>query len=161
MNIRHATMADLEQLAAIEAASYPAEEGASKQSIHARLTHFADHFWLLEQQGEIMAFINGMVSNHADLSDEMYDDSTMHDATGDWQMIFSVVTAPAQRGKGYAAQLLQQVIDDSRVAQRKGIVLTCKANLLDFYAKFGFLDEGVSASTHGQVQWHQMRLRFE
>lgn len=39
----------------------------------------------------------------------------------------------------------------------KGIVLTCKERLLPFYAKFGFVDEGVSASVHGNVVWHQMR----
>ena len=43
---------------------------------------------------------------------------------------------------------------------RKGLVLTCKEKLLHYYAKFGFVNEGVSASTHGGVVWYQMRLRF-
>lgn len=43
---------------------------------------------------------------------------------------------------------------------RKGIVLTCKERLIGFYAQFGFVDEGVSVSTHGDVVWHQMRLTF-
>ena len=41
-----------------------------------------------------------------------------------------------------------------------GVVLTCKDRLVHYYAKFGFADEGVSASTHGDVVWHQMRLTF-
>ena len=73
--IRHATKDDWQALSAIEAASYPAAEGASAESIFGWLAHYPDHFWLLP-----------------------------------------------------------------------------------FYAKFGFVDEGVSASVHGNALWHQMRL---
>ena len=48
----------------------------------------------------------------------------------------------------------------ANAAGRKGIVLTCKERLIGFYAQFGFVDEGVSVSTHGDVVWHQMRLTF-
>ena len=59
-----------------------------------------------------------------------------------------------------ASALLRQVKADAKAAGRKGIVLTCKDRLLGFYAQFGFVDEGISGSTHGDVVWHQMRLRF-
>ena len=39
-------------------------------------------------------------------------------------------------------------------------VLTCKEALVHYYAKFGFVNEGVSGSTHGGVVWYQMRLKF-
>lgn len=84
----------------------------------------------------------------------------MHDPAGAWQMIFSVVTAPEARHTGAASALLRQVKADAKAAGRKGIVLTCKDRLLGFYAQFGFVDEGISGSTHGDVVWHQMRLRF-
>ena len=42
----------------------------------------------------------------------------------------------------------------------KGLVLTCKDKLIHYYAKFGFVNEGVSASVHGNVTWYQMRLTF-
>ena len=107
--------------------------------------------------GEILAFVNGFVTDERDLTDEMYDHPEMHDPNGAWQMIFSVVTAPVHRGEGCARQLLTRVIADAKAEGRKGIVLTCKERLLPFYAKFGFVDEGVSASVHGNVVWHQMR----
>ena len=50
------------------------------------------------------------------------------------------------------------MILDSTIAGRKGIVLTCKERLVGFYARLGFVDEGTSASTHGNVVWRQMRL---
>ena len=90
----------------------------------------------------------------------MYDHPEMHDPEGAWQMIFSVVTTPEYRGQGYAGMLLKQVKQDARTENRKGIVLTCKDRLGHFYASFGFRDEGMSASTHGGVPWHEMRLTF-
>ena len=32
--------------------------------------------------------------------------------------------------------------------------------LIHYYAKFGFVNEGVSQSVHGNVVWYQMRLTF-
>ena len=44
---------------------------------------------------------------------------------------------------------------------RDGLVLTCKDKLVNYYAKFGFVNEGKSEnSQHGGVSWNQMRLTF-
>ena len=75
-------------------------------------------------------------------------------------MIFGVDTIPAYRRRGCAEQVLNRVIEDTRKAGRKGLVLTCKEHLVHYYAKFGFVSEGVSGSTHGGVRWYQMRLTF-
>lgn len=40
-------------------------------------------------------------------------------------------------------------IEQARKEGRKGLVLTCKKRLIHYYARFGFVDEGVSGSTHG------------
>ena len=69
-------------------------------------------------------------------------------------------TLPRCRRQGYAGLLLQRAIADARAQGRKGLVLTCKEKLLHYYARFGFVNEGVSGSTHGGVVWYQMRLRF-
>ena len=79
---------------------------------------------------------------------------------GAWQMIFGVDTIPAYRRRGCAAMLLEHVIAEARRQGRKGLVLTCKDRLVHYYAKFGFVSEGISGSTHGDVTWYQMRLTF-
>lgn len=159
--IRFANEGDLDMIAHCEAISYPLAEGASKESIRGRLKVFPQHFWLLEDdKGQLLGFINGMVTDEPDLNDEMYDNPAMHNEKGKWQMIFSVVTDSAYRGKGYAEKIMQQVIADAKAQGRKGVVLTCKERLISFYAKFGFIDEGISTSLHGGVVWHQMRLRY-
>ena len=161
MFIRHAKLSDLDALAAIEAAGYPPAEGASRESLRGRLAAWPECFWLLEEQGKVQAFVCGFVTDTPDLSDEMYDAPAMHQPGGAWQMIFSVVTTPDARGRGYASLLLRRMLEDAQSAGRKGVVLTCKERLVGFYARFGFVDEGVSASTHGGAVWHQMRCRFD
>lgn len=158
MKIGHAGPEDLERLSRMEAESYPEAEGASKESIRKRLESYPDHFWILEDDaGEIVSFVNGFATDLPNLTDEMYDSPQMHDPDGDWQMIFSVVTAPEHRGRGYAGMLLTQVLEDAKRQNRRGVVLTCKERLVPFYSKFGFLDEGISTSVHGGAVWHQMR----
>lgn len=53
-----------------------------------------------------------------------------------------------------------QAIEDARTQRRKGLVLTCKEALIHYYASFGFENEGISESVHGNVTWYQMRLTF-
>ncbi len=160
MKIRHANANDLDAIAAVEAQCFPAAEAATRASIRDRLAAFPQHFWLLEDGETLVGFVNGMATDLPDLRDEMYEDASMHDPNGAWQMIFGVDTIPAYRRQGCAGRILEQVIADTLRAGRQGLVLTCKEHLVHFYAKFGFVSEGVSGSTHGGVQWYQMRLRF-
>ena len=108
----------------------------------------------------MVGFVNGMVTDEPDLRDEMYEDAGMHNENGAWQMIFGVDTIPAYRCRGCAGKLLSHVIQEAREQGRKGLVLTCKEPLLHYYGKFGFVSEGISQSTHGNVRWYQMRLTF-
>jgi N-acetylglutamate synthase-like GNAT family acetyltransferase len=160
MNIRTATMADLSQLAEIEAICFPAAEAASLESIQARLNAFPNHFWVLEEDDHIISFVNGMVTSQPDLTDNLYENAALHTEDGQWQMIFGVDTLPDYRKKGCAGQLLRRSIFDAREQGRLGLVLTCKDRLVHYYASFGFQDEGVCSSTHGGAVWHQMRLTF-
>ena len=158
--IRHVKDDDLDRLATIEAASYPKAEAASKESIKKRMESFPECFWILEEDGVIKSFINGMATDEEDLTDIMYDDASMHKKDGKWQMIFSVVTEKSYRGKGLAKQVMNKVIEDCRARGRKGIVLTCKDGLRLFYKEFGYKDEGISQSNHGDTIWYKMRLTF-
>ena len=160
MHIRTAAMKDLAALTAIEAACFPAAEAATETDFSKRLSVYPDHFWLLEQDGEVVSFVNGMVTDEADLRDEMYADASLHDPNGAWQMIFGVNTLTQYRRQGLAEQVLRRVIADAKAQRRKGCVLTCKEPLVHYYAKLGFENEGVSESTHGGVVWYAMRLTF-
>lgn len=160
MKIRTATLADLEAITAVEAECFPAAEAATKEEFAERLTYYAEHFWLMFDEAKLIAFVDGMVTDVADLNDEMYEKAELHNPDGAWQMIFGVNTIPAYREHGHAGELIKAAIADAKAQGRKGLVLTCKEKLLHYYAKFGFVNEGVSSSTHGNVLWYQMRLTF-
>ena len=160
MHIRTAAMADLDAITAIEAACFPAAEAATRADFAARLAVYPDHFWLLEEDGRVVSFVNGMVTDEPDLRDEMYADASLHQEDGAWQMIFGVNTLPDYRRRGLAGQVLQHVIAEARTQGRRGCVLTCKDVLVHYYARFGFRSEGVSGSTHGGAVWYAMRLTF-
>ena len=160
MNLRTASLQDLDAIAAVEAVCFPPAEAADKDSLRRRLTVYPDHFWLLWENDTLVGFVNGMVTQDPDLKDEMYNNADLHEETGPWQMIFGVDTIPAYRRQGCAALLLNRAISDAKAQGRKGLVLTCKEALLHYYAKFGFMNEGISQSVHGNVRWYQMRLTF-
>ena len=153
MNIRTATLNDLDAVTAVEAACFPAAEAASKEEFAERLRYYGSHFWLMLDGEKLIGFVDGMVTDQSDLTDDLY-------AQGGWQMIFGVNTLPKYRRQGVAAALLERAIFDAKAQGRKGLVLTCKDKLVHYYAKFGFVSEGVSGSTHGGAVWYQMRLTF-
>lgn len=145
----------------MEAACFPRAEAATKEQFAERVASYGNHFWLMFKGEKLIAFVDGFVTDEKDLRDEMYENAGLHNENGAWQMIFGVNTLPEYRRRGLAGQLLEQAISDAKKQGRKGLVLTCKDALLPYYAKFGFVNEGVSDySTHGNVVWNQMRLPF-
>ena len=161
MLTRHAGMEDIAAIATVEAECFPPAEAATEAEFIERVSAYGNHFWLMFDDEKLVAFVDGFVTDEADLTDEMYEDAAMHDEGGAWQMIFGVNTLPGYRKHGYAGRLIEQTIEEAREQGRKGLVLTCKDRLVHYYAKFGFEDEGITdKSTHGDVQWHQMRLTF-
>ena len=161
MNITYAEAKDIAAIAAVEAACFPPAEAATAKEFIDRVKYYGNHFWLMFDGGKLIAFVDGFVTDEVNLTDEMYENASMHNENGAWQMIFGVNTLPDYRRHGYAGELLRRAIADAKQQGRKGLVLTCKERLLPYYAKFGFDDEGVTdKSTHGNVRWHQMRLTF-
>jgi ribosomal protein S18 acetylase RimI-like enzyme len=160
MIIRKATLLDLSAVTAIEAACFPAAEAATEHDFRARLQVYPNHFWLLEDNHSLVGFINGMVTNEPVIHDEMYVNAHLHNESGNWQAIFGVNTLPECRCRGYAAKMMQQVIEDAKAEARKGCILNCKEVLVHYYEKFGFTNMGRSKSTHGGAVWYDMQLIY-
>ena len=158
MTIRTATIDDLNAITSVEAKCFPPAEAATLDEFRDRLTHYANHFWLMFDGDKLIAFVDGFCTDEPDLTDEMYAKADMHSEKGAWQMIFGVNTLPEYRKQGFAGELLKQAISDAKFQGRKGLVLTCKDKLIHYYSKFGFMNEGISESVHGNVTWYQMRL---
>ena len=161
MRIRTAQMDDVDAVAAVEKECFPPAEAATREEFAERILHYGNHFWLMFDGDKLAAFVDGFVTDAPDLTDGMYERADMHNEAGAWQMIFGVNTMPEYRRRGLAGELIRCAIDNAGEAGRKGLVLTCKDELVHYYAGFGFKDEGITdKSTHGNVAWHQMRLEF-
>ena len=161
MLIRTAKISDVEQIAAVESACFPPAEAATRAEFEQRVRVYGEHFWLMFDGERLVSFVDGFVTNERDLRDEMYENAAMHDEAGQWQMIFGVNTLPEYRRRGLAEQLLRRAVSDARQQGRRGLVLTCKDKLVHYYARLGFVSEGISdKSVHGGVVWYQMRLEL-
>ena len=160
MLIRTAQLSDLDSIAQVEAACFPQAEAATSEQFAGRLAHYASHFWLMFDSEKLIAFVDGFVTDDDTLTDDMYANPELHSEPGQWQMIFGVDTLPEYRRQGFASELMRRAISDSREQGRLGVVLTCKAELVSWYEKLGFVNEGVSESIHGGAVWYQMRLVF-
>jgi ribosomal protein S18 acetylase RimI-like enzyme len=160
MNFRNATIKDLETINVIENICFPPNEAASSESFTKRLQVFPNHFWILENEGNIIGFINGMITDNEKIVDEMFENAELHNENGKWQSVFGLAVSPEYRKSGYAGQLINHVIQKSKEQNRTGITLTCKEYLIPYYQKFGFTDLGISGSVHGGEIWHDMTIRF-
>lgn len=158
--VRHAVPEDDIRIAKLESLCFPEAEAASGKTISERVRCYPEHFTLVEHDGEIISVVDGPVTIEKDLTDEMYSDTSYHDPNGKWQMIFGVETHPSYRRSGIAGLAMRSFLEYAKSLGLKGAVLTCKKELLAYYEKFGFINEGVSSSVHGGAVWYQMRLKF-
>ena len=160
MIIRTASLDDLDAIAQLEASCFPEAEAATREQFAGRLAHYASHFWLMFTGKKLVSFVDGFVTDEDTLTDYMYAHPEMHNGSGKWQMIFGVNTLQEYRRKGCAAELMRRVIHDAHEQERAGLVLACKAEMISWYSRLGFVSEGVSGSVHGGAVWYQMRLTF-
>lgn len=160
LEIRQATLQDLDAVAGIEAASFPPAEAASKERFEGRLKAYGQHFWLLCIDGKPVGVVDGMVTDSPVIDDVMFEDPTLHNEKGQWQAVFGLAVLPAYRRHGYAARLMQKFIAVAKAEGRKGCILTCKQRLIPYYEKFGYVNQGISKSVHGGATWFDMTLIF-
>ncbi|MEY8381397.1 GNAT family N-acetyltransferase [Ileibacterium valens] len=161
LDIRNASLNDLEEINRLEQACFSPEEAASRTVLKERLETFPNHFWLLERDGRLVAMVNGMTTDNEFLADEMYANAAMHNEDGKWQMMFGVETDPEYRHRGYASILMKEAIKDCREDSRSGIILTCKEEHIPFYEKLGFVNKGVADSAHAGKTWYLMQLDLQ
>lgn len=156
-NIRTACPADAVAVAALEAACFPPTEAAALACFQQRIAQFPTRFFLACCGGEIIGMVNGCRSDRARIDDAMFATGG-HKPDGCNQMIFGLAVASAYRCNGVGAALLRHMIATSHTLGLRRVVLTCKAEKLAYYARFGFRNCGVSASRHGGAEWYDMVL---
>lgn len=158
IEIRQVKQRDIESVAAVEATCFPEAEAADKASFERRIATFPECFFVAEADGRIIGFINGCATDEKTIRDEMYHDSRLHKKNGKYQSIFGLDVLPEYQHRGIAAKLMEYLIEDAKQKGRRGLILTCKEKLLPYYEKFGYVNHGISQSTHGGAVWYDMIL---
>ncbi|MBP2650097.1 MAG: GCN5-related N-acetyltransferase [Firmicutes bacterium] len=158
VRIRKVTPTDLNRVAEIEAICFPAAEAASQEAFQQRIAAFPEYFLVAEINDTLVGFINGCVTNSSVIYDELFANTQHHVPNGVNASVFGLDVIPEYRNQGIAAQLMKHFIQEAKIAGKKSIILTCKAKLIHYYASFGYVNDGVSKSTHGGAEWFDMTL---
>lgn len=160
--IRAAKREDLDQVSLIETRCFPSAEAAGRDSLGDRITAFSGSFFVAEdQEGRLIGFINGGVTDSQVICDEMFEDVGLHRPEGAYQSIFGLDVVPEWRHKKVASSLMNHLILAAKEAGRKGLILTCKEHLIPYYQSFGYKNLGLSASVHGGAVWYDMILEVQ
>ena len=158
VTIRGVQLKDVERVTEIEAICFPEAEAAPRKSFEDRITAFPECFLVAETEGHLIGFINGCITNSAVIHDELFYTTEHHIPEGKNVAIFGLDVIPVYRKQGIAALLMNHFIQLAKNTGRKSIILTCKAQLVDYYKSFGYVNNGVSKSTHGGAVWFDMIL---
>lgn len=156
MMIRQVEMSDLDALVKLENICFPIEEAATKASFEYRIAAFPESFYVAVEENEIVGIINGCVTDSLVISDELFEPDGGHDPNGKNQTIFGLLVDPEFQKKGIASSLMHHFMETARQAGREKMILTCKEHLIKYYEGFGYVNHGISASTHGGAVWYDM-----
>ena len=160
IKIREVDLKDLDSVVNIEQSCFPKEEAATKVSLKKRIETFPKSFFVAEINGVVVGFINGAVVNSNTIYDELYEDSSLHCENGKYQSIFGLDVIPKYQHNGIAKKLMKYMINIAKEDKRKGLILTCKKELIGFYESFGYKNKGISKSSHGGAIWYDMILEL-
>ncbi|MGF6907475.1 GNAT family N-acetyltransferase [Fusobacterium sp. PH5-44] len=161
ITIRKATASDLDSIIKIEQICFPPAEAASDKSFRDRFKVFGENFIVAIKNNQVIGFINGATTDKEELPDELYHDADLHKADGNYQTVFGLDVLPEYRKNGIGAMLIKELIDISKKRGKIAVVLTCKNEKIHYYEKFGFVNKGVSESSHGGAQWNDMTLYLD
>lgn len=148
-----------EEAAAIEAACFPPNEACTVPIMKERVRLASELFLVAtdKQTGKMVGYITGIATDEPNLRDEFFTDTNLHNPNGDYFMILSVAVLPFYRRQGLAGALMKEHMKRQKEKGRKAAVLTCLESKVGFYEKMGYIDEGVSDSSWGGENWHEMR----
>lgn len=159
--VRAVRQDDLESIAEIEAVCFPAAEAASRDSFKERIAAFPESFLVAEADGKLIGYINGCATDSPVIYDELFYSITHHNQNGENLTVFGLAVIPEFRKQGIASQLMKNFVQTAKKLGKKKVILTCKERLIRYYECFGYVNDGISKSSHGGAQWFDMTLALD
>ena len=160
LKIRKVTMQDLDRVTEIEATCFPKTEAAQKSAFKERIIVFPKGFFVAELNNKIIGFINSGATNESKIKDAFFKTMDEHIPDGENLAIFGLDILPTYQNRGYAKELMNYFIRKAKEDSRKKVLLTCKTNLIKYYKQFGYINEGISDSEHGDAKWYDLYINL-
>ncbi len=149
---------EIEQAVNIEQVCFPPNEACSENHMRERIKAASDLFLVAidRRNGNIAGFLNGIATNEYAFRDDFFTDASLHRTNGKNIMLLGLDVLPEYRKQGLAHEIVYQYLRRESDRDRKMVILTCLKNKVKFYQKMGFTDRGLSDSTWGDEEWHEM-----
>lgn len=153
---------EVEQAIAIEQICFPPNEACSPRAMKERIAAAPELFLVAvdKDTGKIAGFLNGLSTKESKFRDEFFTDVSLYDPEGKNIMLLGLDVLPEYRKQGLAREIVYQYSRREHEKGRNMLYLTCLANKVEMYKKFGFEDRGISDSTWGGEEWHEMTCRI-
>lgn len=147
------------QAVRIEEICFPPNEACSEKMMLERIEKAPELFLVAvdRESGTIAGFLNGLSTQEDKFRDEFFTDAMLYDPAGRNVMLLGLDVLPQYRGRGLAREIVARYLDRERERGRKAVILTCLDDKVGMYERMGFTDLGMSASSWGGEQWHDMR----
>jgi len=156
LSYRNAAPSDASRCYQIESCAYEGDEAATLEKISTRIAQYPQGFLILEDDGEVIGFINSGCAHEVVMSDEAFKELVGHSADAPNVVIMSVVLDPAQQGKGHATRMMDEFVQRMKALDKKTIHLMCKERHVALYERMGYRYVQPSPSDHGGMAWHEM-----
>lgn len=152
-----------EQVFRIEEICFPPNEACSEKMMRERIAEAPELFLVAvdKESGQIAGFLNGLSTKESKFRDEFFINAKLYDPSGRNVMILGLNVLPQYRGRGLAREIMTRYLHREREKGRKTVILTCLDDKVQMYEKMGYRDLGMSESSWGGEQWHEMIYEFE
>jgi len=150
---------EADQAVEIEQICFPLNEACSERHMKERIAKAAEFFLVAvdRKTGKIAGFLNGLATSETVFRDEFFTDADLNDPDGKNIMLLGLDVLPAYRRQGLGRELMSQYCRREMENDRRCMILTCLQSKVEMYKKMGFSDEGISGSTWGGEEWHEMK----
>lgn len=155
---RHIHEDEADQAVAIEQICFPPNEACSEDHMRERIANVQELFLVAvdKKTGKIAGFLNGLATDEDTFRDEFFTDVSLYDPEGKNIMLLGLDVLPEYRKQGLGRELMYQYLRHECENGRKIVILTCLESKVKMYKKMGFQDKGISGSSWGGEEWHEM-----
>ena len=149
---------ETDQAVQIEQICFPPNEACSEKHMTERIQKVSELFLVAvdKKTGKIAGFLNGSATDEEVFRDEFFTDVTLNNRNGKNIMLLGLDVLPEYRGQGLARELMHQYLRREKENGREKVFLTCLDNKVEMYTKMRYKDLGISGSSWGGEEWHDM-----